>query len=148
MHKLLIKCSICNNIRQTLVSVKHNDCGRSGTHRVALQPNEIHSHWHRLITVLIQCLDVIHQVCEELIPSFQNAKSHDMVSAHVPNDISGQALSPAEKIKTEGWSILTLMLSLKLAEAMPIMTVKRFMGKFVKQMNGKANSNHMPLLLR
>lgn len=52
--------------------------------------------------------------------------------AHVPNDISGQPFSPAEKIRIER------EYSLKLAEVMPKMSVERFLGKFVKQINGKA----------
>lgn len=61
-----------------------------------------------------------------------------MMPAHVPNDISGQPFSPAEKIRIERQGIVTLILSLKLAEVMPKMSVERFLGKFVKQINGKA----------
>ncbi len=61
---------------------------------VALEANEVHCHWDGAVTVPVQGLDVVQQVCEELVTPFEHTEGHDVVPSHFLHDLSGQSLCP------------------------------------------------------
>ena len=61
---------------------------------VALQADEVHCHWDGAVTVPVQGLDVVQQVCKELVAPFEHAEGHDMVFPHFLHNLSGQSLCP------------------------------------------------------
>lgn len=67
---------------------------RKAAYTVALHPNEIHRQRDWFITVLVQRLDIVQEVCEEFVAPFQHAQSYDVVSPHVLDDVAGQTLCP------------------------------------------------------
>ena len=69
---------------------------------VAFHPNEIHRQRDWFIAVLIQCFDVVQEVCEELVAPFQHTQSDDVVSPHVPDYVPGQALCPGSDSRGPG----------------------------------------------
>lgn len=61
---------------------------------VALKANEVHCHWDGAVTVPVQGLDVVQQVCKELVTPFEHTEGHDVVAPHFLHDLSSQSLCP------------------------------------------------------
>lgn len=61
---------------------------------VALEANEVHCHRDGAVAVPIQGLDVVQQICKELIAAFEHTQSHDVVPPHFLHNLSGQSLCP------------------------------------------------------
>lgn len=61
---------------------------------VALEADEVHRHGDGAIAVPVQSLNVVQQVCEEFVASFQHAEGHDVVSPHLLHNVAGQSLRP------------------------------------------------------
>lgn len=61
---------------------------------VALEANEVHCHWDGAVTVPVQGLDVVQQVCKELVAPFEHTQGHNVVPPHFLHDFSGQSLCP------------------------------------------------------
>lgn len=67
---------------------------RRSDYIVALEADEVHRHGDGAIAVPVQSLDVVQQVCEEFVASFQHAEGHDVVPPHLLHDLAGQSLCP------------------------------------------------------
>lgn len=67
---------------------------RRSNYAVALEADEVHRHGDGAIAVPVQGLDVVQQVCEEFVASFQHAQGHDVVPPHLLHDLAGQSLRP------------------------------------------------------
>ena len=61
---------------------------------VALEADEVHCHWDGAVAVPVQGLDVVQQVCKELVAPFEDAEGHDVVPPHFLHNLSGQSLCP------------------------------------------------------
>lgn len=67
---------------------------RRSVYTVALEADEVHRHGDGAIAVPVQSLDVVQQVREEFVASFQHAESHDVVPPHLLHDLAGQSFRP------------------------------------------------------
>ena len=67
---------------------------RRFNYTVALEADKVHRHGNGAIAVPVQSLDVVQQICKELVASFQHAEGHNVVPPHLLHDLAGQSLCP------------------------------------------------------
>lgn len=74
-------------------------------HQVALETDEVDPHGDCAVGVAAKRLDPVHQVCTELVASFQHAQHHDVMVPQVIHDVSSQTFCPVNSVRP---SLLTL----------------------------------------
>lgn len=70
-------------------------CNKLNDYIVALEADEVHCHWDRAVAVSVQGFDVVEEICEKLVASFEHTQSDNVVAPHLFHDLPGEPLRPA-----------------------------------------------------